>query len=598
MTAPANDSGLSRRRFIRDTAVAGAGLAALPGASAAAARPKRRTRRTVAIFGAGVGGLTAAQEMRERGFDVVVYERKALGGKSRSNTVPGSARGGRRELPGEHGLRFVPGFYHNLPDTMRRIPVAGNENGVEGNLIATRSSSFARDGGREDLVFPPDSQEASGESLFQWLNGGFTQGSNIPPQEIAYLSNRLAIFFSSSDERRLGQWEHVSWWDYLNADRRSEEYRRLLVNGVTRNFVAAKPQLASTRTIGRIFEAFAYTSMRRDGGGEFDRVLNAPTNEAWIDPWVKHLRKLGVRFRSGTVRSLALKRGRIASACVRDSKGRTRTVDADWFVCAMPGDRARSLWTPALRRADPRLDAMRTLQTAWANGIQFYLRDEVPVLHGHISYVDSPWALTSLSQAQMWEGRDFARDYGDGSVRDCLSVTLSDWDDPGILFGRPASRCTPDEISQEVWAQVKAHLEDTGRTYLPEGVLHSYHLDPAISYKPRRPGDGGVRARNDEPLMLNAVGSWSSRPEARTAIPNLFLAADYVKVDIDLATMEGANEAARAATNALLDASGSNAPRAEIRELYRPPEFEEAKRQDAERFARGEPHVLDVPEPT
>jgi hypothetical protein len=33
---------------------------------------------------------------------------------------------------------------------------------------------------------------------------------------------------------------------------------------------------------------------------------------------------------------------------------------------------------------------------------------------------------------------------------------------------------------------------------------------------------------------------------------------DYVQTNIDLATMEGANESARSAVNALLDASGSN----------------------------------------
>ncbi len=33
--------------------------------------------------------------------------------------------------------------------------------------------------------------------------------------------------------------------------------------------------------------------MGRGNDGALDRVLNAPTNEAWIDPWVMHLRKLG-----------------------------------------------------------------------------------------------------------------------------------------------------------------------------------------------------------------------------------------------------------------------------------------------------------------
>ena len=53
---------------------------------------------------------------------------------------------------------------------------------------------------------------------------------------------------------------------------------------------------------------------------------------------------------------------------------------------------------------------------------------------------------------------------------------------------------------------------------------------------------------------MNLVGSWALRPEATTAIPNLFLASDYVRTHTDLATMEGANEAARRAVNGLLDA--------------------------------------------
>ena len=72
-----------------------------------------------------MAGLTAAHELAERGFKVTVYEPTALGGKARSIGVPGTASGGRRRLPGEHGFRFFPGFYHHVPDSMRRIPFAG-----------------------------------------------------------------------------------------------------------------------------------------------------------------------------------------------------------------------------------------------------------------------------------------------------------------------------------------------------------------------------------------------------------------------------------------------------------------------------------------
>ena len=80
---------------------------------------------TVAVLGGGVGGLTAAHELADRGFDVTVLEwRDAFGGKARSMDVPGSATAGRKPLPGEHGFRFFPGFYRHIPDTMSRTGTA------------------------------------------------------------------------------------------------------------------------------------------------------------------------------------------------------------------------------------------------------------------------------------------------------------------------------------------------------------------------------------------------------------------------------------------------------------------------------------------
>ena len=99
MSVPVQAADVSRRTFLARTASAAAAatLASLGcGAIAAAAPPATRT---VAVFGAGVAGLTAAHELAERGYQVTVYERKALGGKARSIPVPNS---GATPLPAEH----------------------------------------------------------------------------------------------------------------------------------------------------------------------------------------------------------------------------------------------------------------------------------------------------------------------------------------------------------------------------------------------------------------------------------------------------------------------------------------------------------------
>jgi uncharacterized protein with NAD-binding domain and iron-sulfur cluster len=95
-------------------------------------------------------------------------------------------------------------------------------------------------------------------------------------------------------------------------------------------------------------------------------------------------------------------------------------------------------------------------------------------------------------------------------------------------------------------------------------------------------------------LLINTAGSLDNRPHAATAIPNLFLAADYVRCDVDLATMEGANEAGREAANAILDAAGSGAPRVPIGTLWEAPTWDHAKDIDEQRYRASQPNLLDL----
>ncbi|WP_344094602.1 hydroxysqualene dehydroxylase, partial [Streptomyces stramineus] len=562
------------------------------GAPAAAAPRRGPGGRAVAVLGGGVAGLTAAHELAERGFDVTVYEKKAPGGKARSMDVPGSAKGNRRPLPGEHGFRFFPGFYRNLPDTMRRIPFPGNANGCHDNLVPSTEVMLARIG-HEDIRLPFRSvgkppPVLTPDALRRALTGLFDALGNIPAHELAYFVGRLLVWFTSCDRRRDAAWERVPWWEFIRAARMSPNYQRLLAIGITRNIVATKAEVASTRTVSTCMEAFVFTALGRGADGEPDRVLNAPTNEAWIDPWVAHLRSLGVTFRVGwTVRDLTLAGGRITEAVVQDPSGARQAVTADHFVSAMPVEHARTTWNARVRAADPALARCDRLQTDWMTGIQFYLTEPTPVIHGHVNHIDSPWSITSVGQAQYWPGRDFRADYGDGVAADCLSVDVSEWDRPGILYGKTAKQCTREEVAREVWAQMKAGLNDTGRTVLRDSALHSWFLDPAVEL-------GGPRPANDEQLLIHPTGTWYDRPRAKTAIPNLFLCGDYVATDIDLATMEGANASARAAVNALLEAAGSAAERCAVTPLYRAPELGPARAHDEARYRLGLPNALDL----
>ena len=180
---------------------------------------------TVAVLGGGVGGLSAAHELAERGFDVTVYEaREDFGGKARSMPVPGSGTGGRADLPAEHGFRFFPGFYRHLPDTMAADP-GRRADGVPATSSARRGSCSRRPAGATSSSAPRTrrSRSTTSRSSSRFLREWATR-LGIPAHEHAFFIERLLALLTRCDERRFGQWERQSWWEFSaprSAARRS-----------------------------------------------------------------------------------------------------------------------------------------------------------------------------------------------------------------------------------------------------------------------------------------------------------------------------------------------------------------------------------------
>ncbi|OBF97003.1 amine oxidase [Mycolicibacterium flavescens] len=535
---------------------------------------------SVAVLGGGVAGLTAAHELAERGFEVTVYEGRpdAFGGKARSIPVWGSGTGGRLDLPGEHGFRFFPGFYKHIPDTMARIPYGSKT--VVDHLVPTTRILLAQADGRPELVGiaeQPSSFDDFAATAAFIRKAGSSLG--ISPPELGMFLERLLTLMSSCDERRYDQWEKTSWWKFVGAEQRSPAFQKFLADGMTRTLVAARARELSARTGGLILCQLLFDIVRADG--RMSRVLDGPTSEVWIDPWTAHLRDLGADLRiDSKVTAIKCDGVRVTGVTVESTAG-AEPVVADYYVSAIPKEQLEKLVSPELRAADPILGRLPQLVTRWMNGIMFYLDRDVPLEPGHAIFIDSEWSLTAISQKQFWPDIDLER-RGDGRVEGILSVDISEWQRPGRVYGKVATECTPEEIRAEVWAQMVAHIDDGS---LDEQNVLTWFLDPAIVFPNPTP------ATNLEPLLINTAGSWANRPEAATRIPNFFLASDFVRTFTDLATMEGANEAARRAVNGILDAIGSAAPRCTVWPLQEPRIFGAARAADRVLWKLGRPPV-------
>lgn len=533
----------------------------------------------VAILGGGVAGMSAAHELAERGFQVRVFEKKpVMGGKARSIPVPGSALSDRQPLPGEHGFRFFPGFYRHVTDTMRRIPYGAQGNVFDNLTVATRIL-LARSG-RSEITWVARCPETLAD-LQVFLTELFTP-LGVPADELAYFVNRLLIVATSCPERRMQEFEKITWWDFIAAPNRSKAYQAYLGQGLTRSLVAMRAEESSTRTVGVTQLQLLYGLISPDR--VFDRLLSGPTSDVWIDPWTQYLQKLGVEFHTGTrITGIDTEGARVTGVRV---DGGPR-IEADFFIAALPVERMASLLTDELKRAAPSIANLDKLQTRWMNGIQFYLAQDVPLVNGHAIYLDSPWALTSISQRQFWSNVDFSR-FGNGMVQGILSVDISEWRLPGVVYGKAAQECTAGEIQTEVWAQLQQHLNVNGAKVLDDASLLAWFLDPDIEFP------NPSSAVNAEPLLINTAGSLQYRPNAQIELENLFVASDYVRTYTDIACMESANEAARRAVNCLLVASGARAAPAQLWPLQEPVFLKPLQEVDRIRFELGLRHHLET----
>lgn len=514
---------------------------------------------TVAVLGGGIAGLTAAHELASRGLEVTVHEMRGggargLGGKARSQyfQVDGV------EVPGEHGYRFMPAFYRVLPATMARIPLdaatsdpsAAREpyrRTVADRLVGLEHMAIAREG------FPllriernvPRARDLPG--LMWTLSKAF---HSIPAQDFQHLAAKMLHYFTRGPLERRHVFERISLATYLEADTLAPITQRLL-EAMPQSLVAMRGSEGNARTLLDVLQLMML-DFKRPGPSE--HVLNGPTTDTFLAPWMSWLERLGVRFSQGPLeRIVALESD--AGRVVRAHRAGGTPIEADLFVLALPVEAARAVLRASGRTADRCEQLARVAEfplsaTRWMVGAQMLLQGrDRPWARGHVAFGDSAWGITGVSQRQLWSAEHVARLERAGGAG-MLSVILTEWGEARDCEVPAAKQLPVDDIRREIVRQISKCRDVEQRPMLRAADVRAFHLDQDVVLDPitRRP------VGNGSPLLIHPPGIWDRRPTSCSQLSNLALAGDYVQNPMDLATMEGANASGRQAANVLLDA--------------------------------------------
>jgi len=464
-------------------------------------------------------------------------------------------------VPGEHGFRFFPAFYRHVFDTMVRIPIATDDPNVfvetgrtvRDNVISTYSQGVNFED-RKSFEMPRRPIRAFQEVFDLVRNAYETMG--FTATDVQRFALKLFKYATSSSARRAGEYEKLSWWDFVDGASYSERFQRY-IDSSPQLLVAMRAKASDARTMGNIAVQLMLDPLR--GEQRIDGTLNAPTTLAWFKHWFRYLVSQEVDFQNAALTRFIAFKGRWIPEVVYVD-GSVLNPSANYYVVALSPEAAKKVVEASglvgddfddIRRLDlgdkTRSDPGGTVDHL--SGIQYYFASDVKFVPGHTVFPDSAWGLSAIAQPQFWMRPRGSFDGYFGLV----SVDIGNWHAESPVTKKQAWDSTKDEIAEEVWRQIRATLPTNRR--IPEPMF--YHLDQNIEF-----GTTGSRAglpmRNRSPLVINRTGRYHERPGRpgyyQVHEGGIVFAGTYMQTHTRLTTMEAANESGRHAVNAILKA--------------------------------------------
>ncbi|HYC69823.1 MAG TPA: FAD-dependent oxidoreductase [Opitutaceae bacterium] len=531
----------------------------------------------IAVFGAGIAGLTVAHELARRGHRVAVYEAEAVpGGFFRSERRPEHAG-----MPSEYSWHGMGPWYHNVFDLLRQIPY--DARGTVYDRALSRPIDFG--------VFPDDAPARFYDRGLASIPGMFRlRGAQWLPWAWLMLKTWTADRRSREHYARLNAAE--AW------GRRLDPVAARTWRACFGPWVGSDWTRCSLHTAGSFFRKQLMTrpahfhAPDEDGpawwhqAGDGWLLLRGPSSEVWFDRWVRALGAAGVEFRW----SAPLERIDVGGEHVTGAEvGGGERVVADWYVLAVtPFAAARILArTPELERRSELARFRPLIQDGPHVQVSFRVAFGEPVAFPRartaVVLADSEFNLTVFAQEQAWRPEVFL---GEG-VKSLWTGTSCASTRPGRLYGIPVEKCTREQFVAEIRAQIMGCgaldalvREANGGRGLADFGLERIEIWHEWEFSP-----GGIRHR--QPKWVTTTRTQPHQPGQVSGVPNLLLAGAHTRTAADVWSIEAAVESGRRAARAI-------DPRVRVVPQHRPAVLRVFGAVDDACFRLGLPHVLDL----
>jgi uncharacterized protein with NAD-binding domain and iron-sulfur cluster len=479
-------------------------------------------------MGGGVGGLMTAfylvslshlhgSSNDNSSFDITVIERNSeLGGQARS----------KRTADGQHSeyCWHAFGSYQYMSDMLRTVT---DDDGVAliNHLVPVRTFLMTDS---EQPWYMHDEAFNGGKKMLDFLHKRYKLS-------ICERARLLLAAFKLSISDLDPELDNVPWPEYVRRHTSDERVIRWISDS-TSIILGMDYAKLSTLSMIKLFQS-AGTSNGGINGNIYDfACLDGPMNEIIFDNLARYLTEHGVTIRLNTeIKSINVVGNLIHSVSVGGSSvDEGSSVDSDLFVDEEYDWYVNSLDADTLGQLVPEYFPLAQLGKQLQVQVTFYVDHRTSHEKGLlVTFVDSPWFLMTRVESTFWEE----------CQGDVLAVGIGIWDVPGILYNKPASKCTREELARECWEQMKICYYHSLK--LPMD-MPTWNIWDSYVYV-----DGSLTTY--EPKFSNNVGTYQFRPDTEDKkIGNLLHATAYTRVKSDLFNMETASDAAYQAAKRII----------------------------------------------
>ena len=482
----------------------------------------------IIIFGGGLSGLTVAHELCNKGFKILIIEKdNELGGMVRSDTKNNS-------IPTEHSWRGFAPFYKNTIQIMKEIPY------LDTNVFSTLSIPI-------EFFLLYDKQKdyklalnLSDKIILFYLG-------------ISYLlaGTRRNYYYRYDIEEFLKKYLSVSGYNYIINYVTGPGYG-MNKNEVSLGHLFHFPVISHINKEKYVHDHDAndesYTHNSTDGW----HVMNGPTSDVWIEPWIKYLKNNGVDFLTNTelvkinhtnnnITSIEFKQSG------QQSGQQSEQIKAKEYVLSINPFNA----TDILKKSNMEhlyntfkslTDNTKSKQISFSIGID----KEIKYPIDNIAFVmnDSEFNITWYPQEKHWKKKP--------NIKSLWSGTIIDFEKQGKLFNKSAEKIDNEKLKREIIYQILRSESFQKLIYDNNGFnINKDDIESIEIWHEWKFINNNQESVNKK--WVNNIYNEQFRPIQVTNYINLFLSGAHTKTTINIWSMEGAIESGKITANLILD---------------------------------------------